>query len=407
MHDDPIKVRLLPHLSRDRVRTVFQELVRVPSPQTDALEDEPLLREFMRLALLPRMQALGLNDARLDAMGNLIAETGANRSGRSLMLVSHAMNQPPSTMSDPYGGKIIDATVHGLPGEAVLGKGASEQKGSMAAMLHAIEAVRAAGIAIEGRLAFICCVSGETGKHDAIRHVVETEKVRADFAFVYGNSLKLQLGNRGRVDVKVIVHGTPAHSSRPDNGANAVTGAMEVLRRLAAAIPNDRKHPDLGTAWLTCNRLESFPKSTHTIQDRCEIGLDRRLLPDEDPEAAAGEIARVALTLDGWPDPVSGKPFRVEVQNGPVMYASLVSETAPVVQLLKNGCEAMLGKAPETFYGQSAHDQGYLNAAGIPAANFGSGEQDFAHTDLDMASVDKTFAAAKVYAWMIASHLGA
>ena len=89
------------------------------------------------------------------------------------------------------------------------------------------------------------------------------------------------------------------------------------------------------------------------------------------------------------------------------MYASLVSETAPVVQLLKNGCEAMLGKAPETFYGQSAHDQGYLNAAGIPAANFGSGEQDFAHTDLDMASVDKTFAAAKVYAWMIASHLGA
>ena len=407
MHDDPIKARLLPHLSRDRVRTVFQELVRVPSPQTDALEDEPLLREFMRLALLPRIQALGINDARLDAMGNLIAETGANRSGRSLMLVSHAMNQPPSTMSDPYGGKIIDATVHGLPGEAVLGKGASEQKGSMAAMLHAIEAVRAAGIAIEGRLAFICCVSGETGKHDAIRHVVETEKVRADFAFVYGNSLKLQLGNRGRVDVKVIVHGTPAHSSRPDTGANAVTGAMEVLRRLAAAIPNDRKHPDLGTAWLTCNRLESFPKSTHTIQDRCEIGLDRRLLPDEDPEAAAGEIARVALTLDGWPDPVSGKPFRVEVQNGPVMYASLVSETAPVVQLLKNGCEAMLGKAPETFYGQSAHDQGYLNAAGIPAANFGSGEQDFAHTDLDMASVDKTFAAAKVYAWMIASHLGA
>jgi len=407
MHDDPIKVRLLPHLSRDRVRTVFQELVRVPSPQTDALEDEPLLREFMRLALLPRMQALGINDARLDAMGNLIAETGADRSGRSLMLVSHAMNQPPSTMSDPYGGKIIDATVHGLPGEAVLGKGASEQKGSMAAMLHAIEAVRAAGIAIEGRLAFICCVSGETGKHDAIRHVVETEKVRADFAFVYGNSLKLQLGNRGRVDVKVIVHGTPAHSSRPDTGANAVTGAMEVLRRLAAAIPNDRKHPDLGTAWLTCNRLESFPKSTHTIQDRCEIGLDRRLLPDEDPPAAAGEIARVALTLDGWPDPVSGKPFRVEVQNGPVMYASLVSETAPVVQLLKNGCEAMLGKAPETFYGQSAHDQGYLNAAGIPAANFGSGEQDFAHTDLDMASVDKTFAAAKVYAWMIASHLGA
>jgi acetylornithine deacetylase/succinyl-diaminopimelate desuccinylase-like protein len=66
----------------------------------------------------------------------------------------------------------------------------------------------------------------------------------------------------------------------------------------------------------------------------------------------------------------------------------------------------MLGAAPESFYGQSAHDQGYLNAVGISTANFGSGEQGFAHTDLDMASVDKTYDAAKVYAWMIASYLG-
>jgi acetylornithine deacetylase/succinyl-diaminopimelate desuccinylase-like protein len=88
------------------------------------------------------------------------------------------------------------------------------------------------------------------------------------------------------------------------------------------------------------------------------------------------------------------------------MYPSLVTEESPVVRLLAAGCEAMLGAAPETFFGQSAHDQGYLNHVGIPTANFGSGEQAFAHTDLDMASVDRTFDAARVYAWMIASYLG-
>ena len=407
MTDDPIAQLLLPCLSRARACTVLQELLRVPSPQTDLLEAEPLLREFMNVALLPRMKQLGFESIRQDAMGNLIAETGAGRSGRSLMLVTHAMNQPPSTMPDPYGGKVIDATKHGLRGEAVLGKGASEQKGTMAAMLHAIEAVRSAGIVIDGRLVFVCCVSGETGKHDAIRHVVEKEGVRADLAFVYGNSLKLQLGNRGRVDVKVIVRGTPCHSSRPNDGANAVTGAMEVLRRLAAEIPNDRIHPQLGTAWLTCNRIESFPKSTHTVQDRCEIGLDRRLLPGEDPDRAVAEIARVAGAVDNWLDPISGKPLRVEVEKGPVMYPSLVTEDSRVVRLLKSACVAMLGEAPESFYGQSAHDQGYLNFVGIPTANFGSGEQAYAHTDMDMASVDKTFDAAKVYAWMIAAHVGA
>jgi acetylornithine deacetylase/succinyl-diaminopimelate desuccinylase-like protein len=112
------------------------------------------------------------------------------------MLVSHAMIQPPATMPDPYGGTVIDATSHGLPGEAVLGKGASEQKGTMAAMLHAIEAVRVADIEVAGRL-----------------------------VFVYGNHLQLQLGNRGRVDVKVIVHGKAGHSSRPNDSVNAVTGA--------------------------------------------------------------------------------------------------------------------------------------------------------------------------------------
>src|SRR5205814_6490563 len=179
-----------------------------------------------------RLSALGMTKVRLDAMGNVIAETGAGRSGRSLMLVAHAMNQPPNTMPDPYAGKVIDATQHGLPGEAVLGKGASEQKGTMAAMLHAMEAVQKSKTPLDGKLYFICCVSGETGKHDAIRNVVEKEGVRADIAFVYGNSLKLQLGNRGRVDMKAIVHGTPGHSSRPNDAANAITGAMEFLKRL-------------------------------------------------------------------------------------------------------------------------------------------------------------------------------
>ena len=93
---DPLAARLAPHLSRERAKTVFQALVRVPSPQTDLLEDEPQLRAFMETALLPRMKALGMARTRLDAMGNLIAEKGGGSSGRSLMLVSHAMNQPPS-----------------------------------------------------------------------------------------------------------------------------------------------------------------------------------------------------------------------------------------------------------------------------------------------------------------------
>jgi len=401
-----LAAKLAPHLDRARARDLFQALVQVPSPQTALHEAEPKLREFIATALVPRMRALGFETFRQDAMGNLIAERGANRSGRSLLLVGHAMNQPPSTMPDPYGAKIIDGTPHGLPGEAVLGKGASEQKGTLAAMLHALEAVHAAGVPIEGRLSFICCVSGETGDPAAIRNVVETEGVRADVAYVYGNSLRPQIGNRGRVDVKVTVRGQPCHSSRPFEGTNAVTGAMEVLRRLAAELPPPRSDPELGTAWLTCNRIESFPKSNHTVQDRCELVLDRRLLPGDDPDEAVAAIERVARGVEQWPDPVSGKACRVEVEKGAMMYASLVTVETRVVRLLNAGCAAMLGYVPEPLYAQSSHDQGYLNHVGIETANFGSGEQAFAHTDLDMGSVDKCHDAARVYAWIIAAWLG-
>ncbi|NBP25479.1 MAG: hypothetical protein EBU81_13210, partial [Proteobacteria bacterium] len=122
----------------------------------------------------------------------------------------------------------------------------------------------------------------------------------------------------------------------------------------------------------------------------CELVLDRRLLPGDDPDAAVAEIRAVAMQVDGWADPVSGRPLRVEVTKGPYMYPSLVAPDSRVVRLLGAGCEAMLGAAPESFYGQSAHDQGYLNHAGIECANFGSGEQAFAHTDMDMASVSRT-----------------
>src|SRR4051812_50043695 len=94
----------------------------------------------MKAALIPRMNALGMSSVRLDAMGNLIAEKGGGGSGRSMMLVAHAMNQPPNTMPDPYGGSVIDAPPHGPPGGAGLGQGASGQKRTKGAGRHAREA---------------------------------------------------------------------------------------------------------------------------------------------------------------------------------------------------------------------------------------------------------------------------
>src|SRR6266478_6252244 len=150
---------------------------------------------------------------------------------RSHMLVTNAMNQPAATMPNPYGGEVRDGTPYELPGEVVLGKGLSEQKAPLAAILLALESILAHRIALSGRLIFCCCVSGETGRHDAIRNLIEETGVRAEMAILNGTGNRISLGNRGRVDLTIAVHGSPCHSSRPTSGCNAVTGALEVIRR--------------------------------------------------------------------------------------------------------------------------------------------------------------------------------
>ena len=238
---------LAPHLSQTAVRTLMVELAKVPSPQTELFEAEPLLRTFIQTAVAPRVKAMGFKDVKFDSMGNLIASYGANRSGASLILCSNAMNQPQATMKNAYSGNIIDGRPHGLPGEAVMGKGLSEQKATMAAMLHAMDAVIRSGAAIDGRLVFLCCVSGETGRHDAIRNVVETEGVRAEMCFLGGNGNRISLGNRGRIDVFVTVKGVPSHSARPHDGCNAITGAFEVHRCLLENVRLTGVHPSLAS----------------------------------------------------------------------------------------------------------------------------------------------------------------
>src|SRR5262249_25681876 len=155
------------------------------------------------------------------------------------------------------------------------------------------------------------------------------------------------------------------------DGANAITGAMECIGRLMAKVKLGRTHPQLGAQTLTANHICSFPDSTHTVQERCEFTLDRRLLPGEDPNAAYAEIERVAKEVEAFKDPVSGKPFTVEVRMGPYMYPSLVTTESPVVRAILRASEVMLGAPVETYYSPSAFDQGYLNHVGIVTANFG------------------------------------
>lgn len=379
------------NLAYDEAKRLAIKLVQHASPQTELLEAEPQVLALIRDVIKPELEQSGLKPF-VDKMGNLILHLqGRTRSDR-LMLVGYAMCAAPSTMQNPYSGEIVDGAPYKLDGECVWGRGACEQKGSLAAMMAAVKFIGAAKVELPSDLYFVVSTAGETGRHNSLAHVLDHGHVEAEWCIIDGPP-EIQLGNKGRVDVLVIVRGKQAHSSRPWEGVDAIEGAMRVLEKLKPLMPypESKSHPELGKVSLTPNAIESFPKATHTIQSECRIMFDRRLLPGDDPKKAIQQMKDAIGKIE---------PFEVEVQPRDFMYPSEVGKDAEVVQAIEQGIRAMLGYEPKFSFSTAANDTGLFNFRGIQAINYGARHIQFQHTDHDLVPLDAVFNAAKVFAFL-------
>ena len=140
MDANETRQRIEEGLDQDEVRRLLVKLLQTASPQTELLEKEPQVLALIRDVVRPELEAEGI-DAVIDDMGNLTARLPGNGTAPGLVLVSYAMNAAPSTMPDPYSGAIVDGAPYGLDGPCGWGRGACEQKGSLAAMLTAVKLI--------------------------------------------------------------------------------------------------------------------------------------------------------------------------------------------------------------------------------------------------------------------------
>jgi len=386
-----VKKLIEKNLGYEEVKRLLIKLVQTPSPQTQHLEAEPQVLALIREVVKPELERSGLRPA-IDSMGNLVVSLKGHGNASRLLLVAYAMNAAPSTMKDPYSGAVVDGGEYGLRGECVWGRGACEQKGSLAAMMAAVKLLGESKVELPADLYFVVSTAGETGRHDSLAHILSQGNIKADWAIIDGPP-EIQLGNKGRVDIQAVVRGKQAHSSRPWDGINAVEGAVKLLERIRPLMPypSERAHSELGKVSLTPTSIESFPKATHTIQSECRIVFDRRLLPGDDPDQAIEQMKRAIGPLE---------PFTVEIQRKDFMFPSEVAKDADSVLALTQAIQVMLGREGKYSYSTAANDTGFLNAKGIQAINYGSRDIRFQHTDHDIVPVQSVFEAAKVFTFM-------
>jgi acetylornithine deacetylase len=166
-------------------------------------------------------------------------------------------------------------------GDRLIGRGAADMKGGIAAMIAAAEAIQRADVPLRGTLTLAVVADEEEGG-GGTRHLVRSG-VRGDWAIVpEPTELRPVVAHKGSANLRVHVSGVAAHASAPEEGVNAVDHAAALIGELGELnmFLKEHRHPLLGHSTLTvCGIHGGF--NDYTVPAACTIHLNRRVLPSE------------------------------------------------------------------------------------------------------------------------------
>jgi len=340
---------------------ILRTPTQVPLGETEVQPGDPRIVEGVDSVLLPRIEDMQPDEIRKHDAGDVAARFGPDRDD-GLLLQTYIVSQHANLMEDPSASRVIDGAPLGVDGPCALGQGATQNKGPMAS---AFEAVRARGSNPERPIWLVVNTEGKSS-HGGSKRVLDDLGIEAACGIIaFGTDMKLSLGNRGRVDVEILVKGASSHSSQPWLGHNPIQDAVDVVVRMRD-LPLPEPHPVLGIASATPYRFACHPVAPHTIPQEVRLVVDRRLLPGED---AGRAVAGVQEHLTGELD--------LEVAAGVSMLPAEVGDGEPVVLALEEALRAE-GRPAETFWSMNAFDAGYACSKGIPTPMFGPGKRGFA-----------------------------
>ena len=248
----------------------------------------------------------------------------------------------------------LDQFTPRIEGDRLIGRGAYDMKGALAAMMCAV-----ADVAGNGRVhvRFVCVPDEES--EDVETHAIDwliRQGLRGDFA-ITGEPTDLHIGvqAKGVLALRLGISGTAAHGSTPWLGDNAILKAHDAFRRIET-LPFSRESSDLfDRPSINLAQIiggDAFNK----VPDRCEMDVDIRYLPNQDPGAILSQIRAI-------PD--------VEIEKCATWKPAVVSRDNPFVLALREAARRTAGVETLSVGRDGASDATTFLDQGIPAVEFG------------------------------------
>ncbi|NSL74580.1 MAG: M20 family metallopeptidase [Thaumarchaeota archaeon] len=369
------------------ITNLAQELIRIPS---DEIAGEQEVCEYLSDILKSLGMKVRLQEV-LPKRPNIIAEVLGGNNGKSIMFNGHIDTVPIGNIekwnTDPYKAIIKDSKL--------FGRGATDMKGSIASMIIAIKYIMNNVENFNGKIIFTGVMAEETTGLGT-QKVLE-ENIKTDMAIVGEPSdEKIYRAHKGTIWFNIFTYGKLEHSSESDTESNnAIINMMRLIEEINKISKEleGKNNSLVGHPSINVGLIEGGTKQ-NMIADSCKVSIDRRILPEEEPNEILDEL-RVRFDNLRLID----NRLKFNIEKDTIREAVEVSESEPIVQEVKRAVNKILNINPIVSGMKATTDMSILvNQGNIPSVIYGPGFIKQAHTIDEFIEVERLVESSQVYA---------
>jgi acetylornithine deacetylase/succinyl-diaminopimelate desuccinylase family protein len=284
----------------------------------------------------------------------------------------------------------------------VFGRGSSDMKGGLAAMIYAIKAIKEIDFELDGKIALVIVPDEETGGLYGSQELVKRGLLGKDGIYALmaePTGGVIWNANRGAISLRITVMGRPAHVGLHYEGINAFEQVLIVANELIKLkdeikLKSTNFHiepePAKYSILMLGGRVEGGT-NFNTVPAECSLTVDRRFNPEEDLKEEKQKLFALFEEL-------RRRGIRMKVSVLQEGESCGVSEDTPLAQALSNSIREVTGKSPCFEMCPGLLEIRFYAKRGIPAFAYGPGELSVSHGPKEFVRIKNILECGTIFA---------
>jgi succinyl-diaminopimelate desuccinylase len=284
----------------------------------------------------------------------------------------------------------------------MFGRGSSDMKGGIVAMLYAIRVLKEINVDLKGKIGLLLVPNEETGGMDGTSWLVQEGLLGRNaigMLLAEPTSGVVWNANRGAISLRVRVLGKPAHVGLQHQGENAFERMHTVvgkLQQLKIEVEQRTTRFNIGSEQARNSILMLGGESGggtnfNVVPEECWFTIDRRFNPEED---LATEKNKLLSILERCKQ--DGIPLEWEIfQQGS---SATCHEDGALGEALSKNVRVVTGQAPRFEMCPGLLETRFYSALGIPAFAYGPGLLSVSHGPNEYVDLRRIMTTAAIFA---------